>query len=203
MSTPPSVSWSGFPPSIRSASRIIPAQEPYAGRPARSAARSGSRRSKARISLSIVVDSPPGRTIPARPSSSSGRRTARPWAPRSARARRCSRTSPWRASTPTTGLLVTTGKPTGPARVADVTDDSAGRRGAELRARAATLDSSSQLGETRSRFTLPEGLVYLDGNSLGALPSGVADAVADVVARQWGSDLIASWNSNDWWSAQA
>jgi kynureninase len=84
-----------------------------------------------------------------------------------------------------------------------VTDDSAGRRGAELRARAATLDSSSQLGETRSRFTLPEGLVYLDGNSLGALPSGVADAVADVVARQWGSDLIASWNSNDWWSAQA
>ncbi len=83
-----------------------------------------------------------------------------------------------------------------------MTDDAASSRWAELRARAAALDSSHPLGNTRSRFTLPEGLVYLDGNSLGALPTGVAEAVADVVARQWGSDLIASWNSNDWWSAQ-
>ncbi len=68
--------------------------------------------------------------------------------------------------------------------------------------RAAELDAESPLREARSRFACPPGLVYLDGNSLGALPVGVADVVADVVVRQWGSELIASWNSNDWWSAQ-
>jgi kynureninase len=71
-----------------------------------------------------------------------------------------------------------------------------------LRSRAAELDARSPLREGRSRFVLPPGLVYLDGNSLGALPLGVEDAVTDVVARQWGSDLIASWNTHDWWSAQ-
>ena len=48
---------------------------------------------------------------------------------------------------------------------------------------------------------MPDGLVYLDGNSLGAMPRAVPDVVQDVVARQWGQDLIASWNTNDWWSA--
>jgi kynureninase len=71
-----------------------------------------------------------------------------------------------------------------------------------LRARARDLDAASPVAGARSRFDLPEGLVYLDGNSLGALPRSVSDAVTDVVARQWGSDLIASWNTNDWWSAQ-
>jgi kynureninase len=72
-----------------------------------------------------------------------------------------------------------------------------------LRSRAAELDARSPLREGRARFVLPPGLVYLDGNSLGALPAGVQDVMADVVVRQWGSDLIASWNSNDWWSAQS
>ena len=76
MSIPPRVSWSGGPSSTRSASRIIPAHEPYAGSPARSAARSGSRIAEGRASLSIVVDSPPGSTMPSRPASSSARRTA-------------------------------------------------------------------------------------------------------------------------------
>ena len=35
-------------------------------------------------------------------------------------------------------------------------------------------------------FTMPEGVVYLDGNSLGALPDGVAERLADVVRREWG-----------------
>ena len=49
-----------------------------------------------------------------------------------------------------------------------------------------------------SGFDLPEGLVYLDGNSLGALPSGVADRIADVVRREWGTGLIRSWNDAHW-----
>jgi kynureninase len=47
-------------------------------------------------------------------------------------------------------------------------------------------------------FELTEGLVYLDGNSLGALPSGVAERVDDVVRREWGVGLIRSWNDARW-----
>jgi kynureninase len=48
------------------------------------------------------------------------------------------------------------------------------------------------------RFDLPEGLVYLDGNSLGALPRGVAERLQDVVRREWGEGLIRSWNDAHW-----
>ncbi|MBM6399726.1 kynureninase [Phycicoccus sonneratiae] len=67
--------------------------------------------------------------------------------------------------------------------------------------RARTLDAEHAGTDLRGRFRLPAGVVYLDGNSLGALPAGVPEAVADVVHRQWGNRLIASWNEADWWGA--
>ncbi|MFL6174333.1 MAG: kynureninase [Marmoricola sp.] len=47
-------------------------------------------------------------------------------------------------------------------------------------------------------FRLPDGVLYLDGNSLGALPAGVPGRLADVVEREWGDGLIRSWNDADW-----
>jgi kynureninase len=72
---------------------------------------------------------------------------------------------------------------------------------AAARARAEELDAADPVASARERFELPEGLVYLDGNSLGALPKGVAESVAAVVEQQWGRDLITSWNVHDWWDA--
>jgi kynureninase len=50
----------------------------------------------------------------------------------------------------------------------------------------------------RDRFLLPEGVVYLDGNSLGALPKATPARVAEVVEAEWGRDLITSWNRHGW-----
>ncbi|WP_375477187.1 kynureninase [uncultured Jatrophihabitans sp.] len=71
------------------------------------------------------------------------------------------------------------------------------------RADAVAADDADPLGYLRARFALPESVIYLDGNSLGALPVGVAAAVEDTVAREWGQDLIASWNGNGWWTLPA
>lgn len=68
------------------------------------------------------------------------------------------------------------------------------------RSHAAAQDAADPLAVIRDRFLLPD-VIYLDGNSLGALPAGVPDAVADVVRRQWGTDLIRSWGANAWWKA--
>ncbi|WP_416355069.1 kynureninase [Aureimonas phyllosphaerae] len=51
---------------------------------------------------------------------------------------------------------------------------------------------------TRALFGLPDGLVYLDGNSLGALPKAVGPRVAEVIASEWGGQLIGAWNSAGW-----
>ena len=59
---------------------------------------------------------------------------------------------------------------------------------------ARALDACDPLARFRDRFVLPEGVIYLDGNSLGVLPRGTSDAVADTVSRQWGERLIRSWN---------
>jgi kynureninase len=66
---------------------------------------------------------------------------------------------------------------------------------------ALALDASDPLAHCRARFHLPVGVVYLDGNSLGALPVGVAARLDEVVEQEWGVDLIRSWNANGWWEA--
>jgi len=53
----------------------------------------------------------------------------------------------------------------------------------------------------RSRFALPNGRIYLDGNSLGALPKDTPARVTEVIERQWGEDLIAAWNQHGWMQA--
>jgi kynureninase len=60
------------------------------------------------------------------------------------------------------------------------------------------LDAADPLAPLRERFDLPEDLIYLDGNSLGARPRTAAARVQEVVAREWGQDLIRSWNSAGW-----
>ncbi|MGW0776013.1 kynureninase [Streptomyces sp. NPDC002835] len=69
-----------------------------------------------------------------------------------------------------------------------------------LAQRAAALDAADELAGARKLFTL-DGTVYLDGNSLGALPAHVPERVADVVNRQWGELRIRSWTEGDWWTA--
>ena len=63
---------------------------------------------------------------------------------------------------------------------------------------ASQLDASDPLAFARERFRLPEGVIYLDGNSLGALPRAAPQALADTAEGQWGEDLIASWNKHGW-----
>jgi kynureninase len=60
------------------------------------------------------------------------------------------------------------------------------------------LDQADLLAGKRDAFLLPEGVIYLDGNSLGPLPASVPGRVADLVNRQWGQDLIVSWNKHGW-----
>jgi kynureninase len=63
---------------------------------------------------------------------------------------------------------------------------------------ARALDAADPLRPFRERFFLPEGLVYLDGNSLGVLPKAAAGRQREVVEREWGEALIRSWNEHDW-----
>ncbi len=71
------------------------------------------------------------------------------------------------------------------------------------RAECETLDREDVLAPLRERFSLPEGVIYLDGNSLGALPKATPARVAEVVRREWGEGLIRSWNDAGWMATPA
>ena len=60
------------------------------------------------------------------------------------------------------------------------------------------LDQQDPLRSLRDLFQLPEGVIYLDGNSLGVLPKATPARVAQAVAQEWGNDLIKSWNTAGW-----
>jgi kynureninase len=61
------------------------------------------------------------------------------------------------------------------------------------------LDAQDPLRTLRDLFVVPEGVVYLDGNSLGAMPKSAPDRVARAVTHEWGEGLIRSWNEAGWY----
>jgi kynureninase len=59
-------------------------------------------------------------------------------------------------------------------------------------------DSADPLAFARARFRLPADKIYLDGNSLGALPHATIEAIEASICSDWGNDLIGAWNSANW-----
>jgi kynureninase len=66
------------------------------------------------------------------------------------------------------------------------------------RAASLALDADDPLRSLRDRFVIPDGLIYLDGNSLGPMPRAAAAAFARTIEEEWARDLIKSWNSAGW-----
>ena len=60
------------------------------------------------------------------------------------------------------------------------------------------LDREDSLGSFREQFELPEGVIYLDGNSLGPLTRRTLTRLIDVTREEWGQSLITSWNTHGW-----
>ncbi len=62
----------------------------------------------------------------------------------------------------------------------------------------AALDRADELAPFRDRFVLPDGVIYLDGNSLGPLPKATPARVTQVTEQEWGQSLIRSWTDHGW-----
>ena len=56
----------------------------------------------------------------------------------------------------------------------------------------------SDFSATKAMFDLPEGVIYLDGNSLGPLPKTAASHVENMIRKEWGEMLITGWNKAGW-----
>lgn len=69
--------------------------------------------------------------------------------------------------------------------------------------RAREMDGADPLAPYRERFHVPEGVIYLDGNSLGCLPKATPPAMARAVEQEWGEGLIRSWNDAGWFAMGA
>jgi kynureninase len=63
------------------------------------------------------------------------------------------------------------------------------------------MDARDPLAHARKRFSIPDGIIYLDGNSLGCLPKSVAPRLREAIEEEWGRGLIRSWNSAGWYTA--
>ncbi|MBL4807233.1 MAG: kynureninase [Rhodobacteraceae bacterium] len=63
---------------------------------------------------------------------------------------------------------------------------------------AKTLDQADPLGHVADQFILPDGVIYLDGNSLGCMPKAAMAAITQTAQTEWAQDLIVSWNKADW-----
>ncbi len=63
---------------------------------------------------------------------------------------------------------------------------------------AEALDAADPLAGFRDAFDLPDGIIYLDGNSLGPLPRATAGRLSQVIHEEWGKGLITSWNAAGW-----
>ncbi|SHH67047.1 kynureninase [Bradyrhizobium erythrophlei] len=76
---------------------------------------------------------------------------------------------------------------------------------ADLTSREACVarDSADPLRNFREPFVIPEGIIYLDGNSLGPMPRGAVEVLGRTIEQEWGRDLIKSWNSAGWFDMPA
>jgi kynureninase len=62
------------------------------------------------------------------------------------------------------------------------------------------IDDRDKLGRFKQAFNLPSGIIYLDGNSLGALPGHTRQRIEKIIDDEWGKHLIDGWNVS-WWQA--
>ena len=60
------------------------------------------------------------------------------------------------------------------------------------------LDRNDPLAGKRREFVIPENIIYLDGNSLGAMPAVANERSIELMQQQWGRDLVTSWNTHHW-----
>src|SRR3984885_2854629 len=71
------------------------------------------------------------------------------------------------------------------------------------RAACVERDCTDPLRSLRDRFLIPEGIIYLDGNSLGPMPRAAAGILSRTIEQEWGHDLTRSWNSAGWFDMPA